>query len=102
MPSMILPWTTLLRFVWCDLVWSGLIAVMHLHQDGRPAIIVPPTVLSEKERSGHTVLSAREGSACRSRPSMISFGNELDRGRPGSPGCHEEAEARMVKVIVLT
>ena len=25
-----------------------------------------------------------------------------DRGRPGSPGCHEESEARMVKVNFLT
>ena len=29
----------------------------------------------------------------------LPFGN---RGRPGSPGCHEESEARMVKVNLLT
>ena len=33
------------------------------------------------------------------RRSYISRGN---RGRPGSQGCHEESEARMVKVNVLT
>ena len=33
------------------------------------------------------------------RPLPAARGN---RGRPGSPGCHKESEARMVKVIFLT